>query len=114
REELARWASAALASIDCRDGRQPGQVTLRRLTRYEYRNSIRALTGIDFQPASDFPGDDTGYGFDNIGDVLSLPPILLEKYVAAAEQISARAIAAVDPSQTLDRTVTADQMKSKE
>lgn len=111
REELAGWASAALASIDCRNERQPGQVTLRRLTRYEYRNSIRDLTGVDFQPAGEFPGDDTGYGFDNIGDVLSLPPILLEKYVAAAEQIATRAIVAVDPSQTLDRKVTADKMK---
>src|SRR5262245_2018329 len=94
REQLLAWISAAVSKIDC-GRRQPGQVTLRRLTRYEYRNSVRDLTGIDYQPAGDFPGDDTGYGFDNIGDVLSLPPILLEKYVAAAEQIASRAIVAV-------------------
>ena len=42
--------------------------------------------------ADDFPSDDVGYGFDNIGDVLSMPPILMEKYLAAAEKISEEAI----------------------
>ena len=112
RDALLAWVASALSSIDC-GVRQPGQVTLRRLTRYEYRNSVRDLTGVDFQPAQDFPGDDTGYGFDNIGDVLSLPPILLEKYVAAAEQIATRAIVAVDPLETVDRRIQASGMKSE-
>ncbi len=47
--------------------------------------------GVDFQPAKDFPADDVGYGFDNIGDVLSLPPLLMEKYLAAAEKIVEKA-----------------------
>ena len=51
---------------------------------------------VDFKPANDFPSDDVGYGFDNIGDVLTLPPLLLEKYLAAAEQISELAILAPD------------------
>jgi hypothetical protein len=67
--------------------RDPGRVTLRRLNRAEYNNTIRDLLGVDFQPAKDFPADDVGYGFDNIGDVLSLPPILMEKYLSAAEQV---------------------------
>jgi hypothetical protein len=113
REELAAWVASALSRVDCRNRSQPGQVTLRRLTRYEYRNSVRDLTGIDYQPASDFPGDDTGYGFDNIGDVLSLPPILLEKYLAAAEQIAAKAIVAVEPGQTVDRRITGAAMKTE-
>jgi hypothetical protein len=113
REKLVTWVSTALSTFDCRDRRHAGQVTLRRLTRYEYRNSVRDLTGIDYQPANDFPGDDTGYGFDNIGDVLSLSPILLEKYLAAAEQIAARAIVAVDPRQTLDRRIKGADMKSE-
>ena len=41
-------------------------------------------------PADDFPQDDSGYGFDNIGDVLSLSPALMEKYFAAAEKVDAR------------------------
>src|SRR5690606_22506082 len=55
---------------------------------------IRDLVGVDFQPADDFPSDDVGYGFDNIGDVLSISPLLMEKYLDAAEQIAGKAITA--------------------
>ena len=72
-------------------------MTIRRLNRAEYNNTIRDLVGVDFHPADDFPSDDVGYGFDNIGDVLSMPPILMEKYLAAAETISEEAIV-VEPS----------------
>jgi hypothetical protein len=65
----------------------PDRVTLRRLNRVEYNNTVRDLLGVNFRPADDFPKDDVGHGFDNIGDVLSLPPILLEKYLAAAEAL---------------------------
>ncbi|HVT83463.1 MAG TPA: DUF1587 domain-containing protein, partial [Phycisphaerae bacterium] len=65
----------------------PGRVTIRRLNRTEYGNSIRDLVGVDFDPAADFPADDAGYGFDNIGDVLTMPPMLLEKYLAAADAV---------------------------
>ena len=56
-----------------------GRVTLRRLNRVEYNNTIRDLVGVDFKPAADFPADDVGYGFDNIGDVLSMSPLLLRE-----------------------------------
>ncbi|MDA1311820.1 MAG: DUF1592 domain-containing protein [Acidobacteria bacterium] len=72
----------------------PGRVTARRLNRQEYNNTVRDLVGIDFRPADGFPADDSGYGFDNIGDVLSLPPVLMEKYLAAAELIAEKAIVA--------------------
>ncbi|MEY5027095.1 MAG: hypothetical protein RLZZ244_2623 [Verrucomicrobiota bacterium] len=65
----------------------PGRVTLRRLNRQEYRNTIRDLTGVDFQVTEQFPADDTGYGFDTIGEVLNLSPLLMEKYVEAAQSI---------------------------
>lgn len=81
------WLDTAVFKIDCQGKRDPGRVTLRRLNRAEYNNTIRDLTGVNFQPADDFPADDVGYGFDNIGDVLSLSPLLLEKYLAAAEKI---------------------------
>jgi hypothetical protein len=58
----------------------------------EYNNTVRDLFGVDFQPADDVPQDDVGYGFDNIGDVLSMPPILLEKYLNAAEAVLDRSI----------------------
>ena len=70
----------------------PGRVTIRRLNRAEYNNTIRDLIGVNFRPADDFPADDAGYGFDNIGDVLSMPPVLLEKYLTAADRILAQAI----------------------
>ena len=70
----------------------PGRVTARRLNRYEYNNTIRDLLAINFRPADDFPADDSGYGFDNIADVLSLSPVLMEKYLHAAEKIARTAI----------------------
>ncbi len=86
-----------LNHVDCDAPRDPGRVTLRRLNRAEYNNTIRDLIGVDFQAAEDFPADDVGYGFDNIGDVLSLPPLLLEKYLAAAERIAGAAIVTENP-----------------
>ena len=82
------WIDVVVFKFDCNGPRDPGRVTIRRLNKVEYNNTVRDLLGIDFNPAEDFPSDDIGYGFDNIGDVLSLPPLLLEKYLAAAEQIA--------------------------
>ena len=64
-----------------------GRVAVRRLNRAEYNNTIRDLIGLDLRPADEFPSDDVGYGFDNIGEVLSTPPVLLEMYLAAAEKV---------------------------
>jgi hypothetical protein len=72
-------------------------VTARRLNRAEYNNTIRDLLGVDLRPADDFPGDDSGYGFDNIGDVLTISPVLMEKYLAAAEKLARAAIVAEPP-----------------
>lgn len=74
-----------------------GRVTARRLNRIEYDNTVRDLLGVDLHPSDDFPQDDSGYGFDNIGDVLSLSPVLMEKYLAAAEKISRTATFGVEP-----------------
>ena len=72
KEAISAWAAQAMDYIDCTGPRDPGHVTIHRLNRTEYNNTIRDLVGVaDFQPADDFPADDTGYGFDNIGDVLS-------------------------------------------
>ena len=84
---LERWLDAVVFKADCDGPLDPGKPTIRRLNRVEYYNTIRDLMGVEFKPAKDFPADDVGHGFDNIGDVLSLPPLLMEKYVAAAEQI---------------------------
>lgn len=70
----------------------PGRPVIRRLNRAEYNNTIRDLMAVDFHPADDFPTDDVGEGFDNIGAVLSLSPLLMEKYLSAAEQCVDRAL----------------------
>ncbi len=69
-----------------------GRVTARRLNRVEYNNTIRDLLGVAARPADEFPVDDSGYGFDNNGDVLSVSPLLMEKYMQAAETISKLAV----------------------
>jgi mono/diheme cytochrome c family protein len=71
----------------------PGRVTARRLNRAEYTNTIRDLLAVDFRADRNFPTDDSGEGFDNIGDVLTVSPVLMEKYLASAGRIAERAIA---------------------
>ena len=88
---LANWIKYRGLGIDPNDP-DPGRVTLRRLNRTEYRNTIRDLMGYDFHAGEEFPPDDTGYGFDNIGDVLSVSPLLMEKYLKAAEAIVTAAV----------------------
>ena len=91
---LEDWIKRGAFDLDPADP-DPGRVTLRRLNRVEYRNTIRDLMGIDYRTDEEFPADDTGYGFDNVGDVLSVSPLLLEKYMQAAEAIVATAVPTV-------------------
>ena len=70
----------------------PGRVTARRLNRVEFNNTVRDLLGVAVRPADDFPIDNQGYGFDNNGDVLTLSPMLMEKYMSAARSISRVAV----------------------
>ncbi len=65
---------------------------MRRLNRVEYRNTIRDLIGVNYDTAAEFPADDTGHGFDNIADVLTISPMLLEKYLDAAQAIIDEAV----------------------
>jgi hypothetical protein len=88
---LTTWIDTHLSTVDCAI-HDPGRVTMRRLNRAEYNNTIRDLLGVDMLPADTFPSDDVGYGFDNIGDVLSISPLLMERYLDAAERIARRAI----------------------
>ena len=93
RQQLFDWIEFDAFGIDPADS-DPGRVTLRRLNRVEYRNTIRDLMGIDYDTADEFPADDSGYGFDNVGDALSVSPLLMEKYLNAAEAIVAKAVPA--------------------
>lgn len=70
----------------------PGRVTVRRLNRVDYRNTVRELMGVDYDTQKEFPADDTGHGFDNNGDVLTISPMLMEKYLDAAQAVVASAV----------------------
>jgi hypothetical protein len=70
----------------------PGRVTARRLNRVEYSNTIHDLLGVEFDATKVFPTDDSGYGFDTIADVLTMSPLLMEKYFTAAESIAGDAV----------------------
>lgn len=89
---VTAWLTDEFRKADERMAPDPGRVTARRLNRSEYNNTIRDLLGVDLHPANDFPQDDSGYGFDTIGDVLSLPPVLMEKYLSAAEKVTQAAL----------------------
>jgi hypothetical protein len=93
-DRVATAIKAALDRDDCGKAPNPGRVTIRRLNRAEYNNTIRDLFGVEDRPADDFPSDDVGYGFDNVGDVLGLPPLLMERYMGAAEKVAERVIVA--------------------
>lgn len=81
---------AELAKFDCSAEKHPGTVTIRRMNKAEYNNTVRDLVGLDLKLADAFPSDDVGNGFDNMGDVLTIPPVLLEKYLDAAMTIADR------------------------
>lgn len=84
---LAAWVDNDMLAVNCSGPRDPGRVTIRRLNKAEYNNTIRDLFALkDVNLSDDFASDDVGYGFDNIGDVLTLSPLHLEKYLAAAEK----------------------------
>ena len=95
-DQLLGYVQAEFEKADAKVLPDPGRVTARRLNRTEYTNTIRDLLQVDFRADQDFPTDDSGHGFDNIGDVLTISPLLMEKYLNAAEKISARALG-MDP-----------------
>ena len=74
----------------------PGRATLHRLNRTEYANVIHDLLALDIDVTDLLPADDIGYGFDNIGDVLSVSPLLMERYLATASKVARTAVG--DPS----------------
>ncbi|MEP4079118.1 DUF1592 domain-containing protein [Haloferula sp.] len=116
KKTLLTWIEQRVFKLDP-ENPDPGRVTIRRLNRTEYQNVMHDLLGIWFVAAERFPPDDSGYGFDNNGDVLSISPLLMEKYIAAAEEVVAMALpegeGLQDPKQTLgpERFVEPDDPK---
>lgn len=96
RRAMARWIEREAFHID--EARpDPGRVTIRRLNRMEYHHTVRDLFGIDLDIAREVPPDDTAFGFDNIGDALTLSPALLETYLNLAEKVVANVVATDGP-----------------
>jgi len=86
------FVNAEFEKADRNTKPDPGRVTARRLNRAEYTNTIRDLLGVEFRAEKSFPTDDLGNGFDNIGEVLTVSPLLMERYLQAAGRISTRAL----------------------
>jgi len=91
-EGLQTAVHKLLANAIAKAKPDPGEVTIRRLNRMEFNNTIRDLCFLEENFSADFPADDTGYGFDNIGDVLTFSPVHLERFLSVGEQIAAKAM----------------------
>ena len=100
--ELVAWLETSLDRV-ARDAPDPGAPAIHRLNRAEYHNAVRDLLGLDLDHARDLPADDSGYGFDNIGDVLTVSPLHIEKYVAAARRVSRLAVGTTTPRPVVQR-----------
>ncbi len=92
RDAFVASAKTIFSNFDLKAKPDPGRVTIRRLNRSEYNNTLSALLGFEVQAANNFPTDGVGYGFDNIGDVLSISPLLMEQYLDAAQSVAEQAI----------------------
>jgi hypothetical protein len=106
-EKIVQWIKKDAFQLDPARP-DPGRVTVRRLNRVEYRNTIRDLTGVDYDTQKEFPADDTGHGFDNIADVLTISPMLLEKYLDAAQNIVSKAVV-TKPRTVIESTLLGKQ-----
>jgi mono/diheme cytochrome c family protein len=85
--DFTRWLATSLDSVAAANP-NPGRATLRRMNRTEYGNAVRDVLGIDIDLGKDLPADDTGYGFDNIADVLTVSPTLMDRYINVADRVS--------------------------
>lgn len=92
RRLLLDWIEREVFRLE-RAAAEPGEPVLRRLNRVEYVNAVRDLTGITLDVTGELPPDDTGHGFDTIGEVLTVSPLLVERYLSLAEQVGDRILA---------------------
>ncbi|PQO38988.1 hypothetical protein C5Y96_03710 [Blastopirellula marina] len=107
RELVGKWIQTNIFKLDPKNP-DPGRVTIRRLNRDEYRYTIEDLFGYRYKVDENFPPDDTGYGFDTIGDVLSMSPLMTEKYFDAAQEIVREVVPTQDKNSTMYKRVFFD------
>lgn len=101
-EGFEQWLTASLDKIAA-EHPDPGRAALRRLNRAEYANAVRDLLGVDADVSAQLPGDDSGYGFDNISDVLTVSPTLIDRYMTVASRVAglATGVASRQPAVTV-------------
>jgi hypothetical protein len=93
RKLLRGWVDKFLHAEALANAGDPGPVVLRRLNNAEYTYTVRDLTGVDLDPAREFPADSAaGEGFTNAGSAMSMSPALLNKYLAAGKDIASHAV----------------------
>lgn len=93
RDRILRWARRYLDAEALASAGDPGRVAVRRLSNAEYTYTVEDLTGIDLEPAREFPADGAaGEGFTNAGDALAMSPALFSKYLGAAREIASHAV----------------------
>tara|TARA_R110002072_G_scaffold25443_6_gene85203 strand:+ start:158720 stop:161008 length:2289 start_codon:yes stop_codon:yes gene_type:complete len=110
RQEFAAWVDEMLAREVPKLAVDPGQVTVRRLSRGQWRNTVRDLLGVTVD-TSGFPADDLGYGFDSIGDALTFSTLHLEKYLAASSEVARAVFHGEDPANPERRMFEAVAMR---
>jgi hypothetical protein len=101
RELIIQFIELTVTDFDCGAPRDPGTPTLRRLNRFEYDRSIFHLTGLELSLSQDFPEDAVSFGFRNIAQSLTLSPLQVQQYFAAARRV----IDEVLQSRDADRSV---------
>ena len=101
-QAMIAYIERAFERADATAPADPGRVTAHRLNRNEYTNTISDLLGVRFRAEKYFPADDSGDGFDNIGDVLTVSPLLMERYLAAAERIAAWTMSTAIPAKPIE------------
>ncbi|HEV8247777.1 MAG TPA: DUF1587 domain-containing protein, partial [Polyangiaceae bacterium] len=89
----------------------PGRVTVHRLNRAEYNNTVRDLLGTSLAPADRFPSDGHGFGFDNVASVLTLPPSQLQLYERAAD-VLVEELFATQPDKPLSVQIEGEDLKN--
>jgi hypothetical protein len=110
-DAVTAYIEGAFDRADASIPQDPGRVTARRLNRTEYTNTIRDLLGVRFRAEKYFPADDSGDGFDNIGDVLTVSPLLTERYLGAAERVARWAVSTAIPQKPVEADYRARDRK---
>ena len=106
--DFTQWLSTSLDKLAAANP-DPGRATIRRMNRAEYANAVRDLVGLDIDISKSLPVDDTGYGFDNIADILTVSPTLMDRYINVAGKVARLAT-----GQTSHKVITTDFKLTKD